>query len=105
MSAFAVIAAGGRQYRVAPGDRLRVDRLGKTTGEAVTFDRVLMIGSEAGVRVGTPMLAGAVVRGQVIDELRDRKVMIFKKRKTKTYRKMRGHRQWYTLVHIDAIEG
>ncbi|MFN7964600.1 MAG: 50S ribosomal protein L21 [Acidobacteriota bacterium] len=105
MSAFAVIAAGGRQYRVAPGDHVRVDRLGKAAGEAVTFERVLMIGSEAGVRVGTPVLTGAVVRGQVIDELRDRKVMVFKKRRNKTYRRMRGHRQWYTLVHIDAIEG
>lgn len=105
MSAFAVIAAGGRQYRVAPGELIRVDRLGKAAGDTVTFDRVLMVGSGGDVRIGAPLVAGATVRGAVVEETRDTKVMVFKKRRTKTYRKIRGHRQWYTLVRIDAIEG
>lgn len=105
MSSYAVIASGGRQYRVMPGDLVRVDRLAVAAGEAVSFDRVLLVGNAGSVRVGAPTVSGAVVRGQVIEEARDKKVLIFKKRRTKTYRKSRGHRQYYTLVRIDSIEG
>jgi large subunit ribosomal protein L21 len=104
-TSYAVIAAGGRQYRVAPGDLVRVDRLAAESGSKVDFNHVLLVGSEAGVRIGRPTVEGAVVHGEVIGEKRDKKVMIFKKRRTKTYRKIRGHRQYCTLVRISAIEG
>ncbi|RMG48902.1 MAG: 50S ribosomal protein L21 [Acidobacteria bacterium] len=101
---YAVIEAGGRQIRVAPGERVRVDRLGTPPGETVTFDRVLLLGSGADLRIGTPTVEGACVRARVIDERRDRKVIVFKKKRRKQYRRTRGHRQWYTLVEIEAIE-
>jgi len=101
---FAVIAAGGRQVRVEPGELVRVDRLHSAAGEQVTFDRVLLVGSDAGLKVGTPVVAGATVTARVIEERREKKVLIFKKRRTKTFRKMRGHREYFTLVRIEAIE-
>jgi large subunit ribosomal protein L21 len=101
---FAVIVAGGRQQRVVPGEVLRVDRLRSTPGSVVTFDRVLLCADEGGVKVGEPVVAGAAVTARVLDERRDRKVIVFKFKKRKGYRKSRGHREWYTLVRIESIE-
>ena len=101
--AFAVITAGGRQARVEPGELVRVDRLAGEPGDEVTFDRVMLVGDDGGVRVGTPFLEGAVVRGRVVAQCRDRKVIVFRKIKTKQFRKTRGHRDYYSLVRIEEI--
>jgi large subunit ribosomal protein L21 len=102
--AFAVIVAGGRQHRVTPGEVLRVDRLGSEAGAEVTFDKVLLWGSGSEVKVGSPTLPGAVVRARVLDERRDKKVLVFRYKKRKGFRKLRGHREYFTLVRIEAIE-
>ncbi|MBP7148865.1 MAG: 50S ribosomal protein L21 [Acidobacteria bacterium] len=101
--AFAVITAGGRQVRVEPGELVRVDRLAGEPGDEVRFDRVMLVGDDGGVRVGTPFLDGAVVRGRVVEQRRDRKVIVFRKIKTKQFRKTRGHREYYSLVRIEEI--
>lgn len=101
---FAVIVAGGRQHRVVPGEVLRVDRLSSEPGAEVTFDQVLLCGADGQIRVGNPVLPGAAVRATVLDERRDRKVIVFKFKKRKGFRKMRGHREWFTLVRIESIE-
>ncbi|UCF67075.1 MAG: 50S ribosomal protein L21 [Acidobacteriota bacterium] len=101
---FAVIQTGGRQLRVEPGQLVLVDRLGQSSGETVTFDKVLLVGTGEGVHVGAPQVDGAHVRAEVVGESRDRKVIVFKKKRRKGYRRTRGHRQWYTLIRIEAIE-
>ena len=103
-SKFAVISTGGRQVKVAEGDKVYVDRLGAAEGESVTFDRVLLVGGESGSHVGTPNVAGASVTGTVLAEERDRKVIVFKKKRRKGYKRTNGHRQTHTLVRIDAIQ-
>lgn len=100
---YAIIAAGGRQYTVAEGDVIRVDRLGKTAGDKISFDRVLLVGSGKSLTVGSPTVSGAKVVGQVIEEGRDRKVIVFKRKRRKQFRQTRGHRQWYTAIRIDSI--
>ena len=102
---YAVIQSGGRQVRVQVGDVVHVDRLGEQVGGSVVFDRVLLVGNEDDVRLGTPTVDGARVRGTVVAQDRDRKILIYtyKKRKNSA-RKSRGHRQDYTAVKIEAIE-
>jgi len=102
---YAVIASGGRQLRVEAGQTVRVDRLNVTPEQGVTFDRVLLVGNGDDVRIGTPQVEGASVRGTVVREQRDRKIIVFKKKRRKGYKKTRGHRQYFTLVHIDSIDG
>jgi large subunit ribosomal protein L21 len=101
---YAVIDTGGRQLRVEPGQLVRVDRLGRDAGAEVSFDNVLLVGDGDAVSVGAPRVEGARVRATVLSETRDRKVIVFKKKRRKQYRRTRGHRQWYTLVRIDGIE-
>ena len=102
--AYAVIGTGGKQYRVSEGDLLQVERLEGNPGESVTFDEVLLIGGESGIQVGTPRVAGAQVRGTILDQFRGPKVLVFKKKRRKQYKRTRGHRQDLTAVRIDAIE-
>lgn len=101
---FAIIASGGRQYRVEPGELVRMDRMAAPAGDEVTFDKVLLLGTGEQVKVGTPHVPGAAVKGRVVREFRDSKVLVFRKIKTKQFRKTRGHREYYTLVKIEAIE-
>ncbi len=101
---FAVIVAGGRQHRVTQGEVLRVDRLEAEPSSEVTFDQVLLCSTGGRVQVGTPTVAGATVTATVIDEYRDKKVIVFKFKHRKGYRKLRGHRQHYTLVRIESIQ-
>ncbi len=101
---YAVIVAGGRQRRVAPGEVVRVDRLRSGPGAEVTFDQVLLCEVDGAVHVGAPTVPGAKVLGRVVEERRDRKVIVFKMKKRKGYRKSRGHRQWCTLVRIEQIQ-
>ena len=99
---FAVIKTGGKQYKVAADDVITIEKLAGEAGEAVTFSEVLLIGGETTV-VGAPTVAGATVSGTVVEQGRAKKVIIFKKRRRKSWRKKEGHRQEQTKVKITAI--
>ena len=100
---YAVVETGGKQYRVAVGDVLRVEKLEIPEGGAVNLEKVLMVADGDNVRVGTPNLAGAAVSATVKAHGRADKIRIFKFRRRKHYRKSQGHRQHYTEIEITAI--
>jgi len=102
---FAIIKTGGKQYRVAEGDILRVELLEKDPKQAVTFEDVLLIDNDGDLKVGQPIVKGAKVEAEVITHDRAKKVIIFKKKKTTTYQRTQGHRQNYTEVRIKSIKG
>ena len=101
---YAVIRTGGKQYRVAPGDILRVEKLSAEPGAEVEFTEVLMTSDEGAVRVGTPLVAGARVRAQVVRQGKAKKILVFKKKRRKNYRRHHGHRQSFTSVRVTGIE-
>jgi len=101
---YAVVRSGGKQWRVSPGAAVRLERLPGEVGDAVALDQVLLVGGEGETRVGTPLLAGAVVRGTIVAQGRGPKLTIFKAKRRKGYRRKQGHRQGYTEIRIDAIE-
>jgi large subunit ribosomal protein L21 len=100
---YAVIRTGGKQYRVAPGDLLRVERLDGDVGAAVEFREVLLAAADDALHVGTPLVPGARVLGTIVAQGRDRKVLVFKKKRRKNYRRRRGHRQSVTTVRVTEI--
>jgi len=102
---YAVIETGGKQYRVSPGDVIRVEKLDVSAGASVDLDQVLMVCDEAEVRVGNPVLPGATVTAMVKGHGRGDKVWIFKMRRRKNYRRNAGHRQDYTELEITGIGG
>ena len=103
---FAVVEAGGRQYRVAPGEVVRMEKVDAQKGEAVSFDRVTMLAADGGsITVGKPYVSGAKVSGKVLAQNRDRKVLVFRYKPKKRIRVLRGHRQPYSLVKIEDIQG
>ena len=103
---YAVIQAGGKQYRVQVGDVVQVERIPEDVGSPIVFDRVMMLGGDDDVKLGAPTLDGAQVRGTVVEQGRAPKVLIYTyKRRKNSNRKSRGHRQAFTAVKIDAIEG
>ena len=101
--AYAIIRSGGKQFRVSPGDVVRVPSLDeKNDGDAVEFE-VLVVGGEGSVQIGNPILADAKVTGTVVKNGRGPKILVFKFKRRKQYKKMKGHRQGFTAVKIDAI--
>jgi large subunit ribosomal protein L21 len=100
---FAVIKTGGKQYRVAAGDKLKVEKLPADVGSEVLLDQVLMVGEGAAVKVGAPLVAGAAVKATVVGHGKGDKVTIFKLRRRKHYKKSQGHRQQYTEIEITGI--
>ena len=100
---YAVIKTGGKQYRVASGEQVRVESLPADVGAAISFDQVLMVGEGDQVSVGAPLVSGAKVQATVLSHGRADKVKIFKLRRRKHYQKSQGHRQSYTEVRIDDI--
>jgi len=100
---YAVIQTGGKQYRVKAGDLLAVEKLGAEQGQKVLFDRVLLIEDGESVLVGRPVLENAVVEAEVVENFKDEKVLVFKKKRRKQYRRTRGHRQPLTKVRIESI--
>ena len=99
MSTFAIFQTGGKQYRVTEGDIIKVEKLNATG--SVEFDKVLMVGD----KVGTPFIDGAKVVADVIEQKRDDKVLVFKKKRRQNYRRTRGHRQFITVLKIKEIKG
>lgn len=101
---YAVIETGGKQYRVQPGDVISVEKLNVEAGEEIKFDKVLVMGEGADVKVGTPYLDAAIT-GKVVENGRGKKVIIYKYKAKKDYRKKQGHRQPYTMVEIIEVGG
>ncbi|MGE0492827.1 MAG: 50S ribosomal protein L21 [Vulcanimicrobiota bacterium] len=99
---YAVIETGGKQYRVNPGQTVRVDRLEGQIGSTVTLGKVLMVSGDA-IKVGTPYVEGASVEAEIVEQHRTRKVIVFKYKKRKGYRVKKGHRQHYTALRIKDI--
>ena len=99
---YAVFKTGGKQYRVAKGDRLRVEKVPGNVGEAVTFGEVLLIGGES-LKLGQPTVSGATVEAKIVDQGLGRKIIIFKFRRRKNYRRKTGHRQPFTALEITNI--
>jgi large subunit ribosomal protein L21 len=106
MSDYAIVEHGGKQYRVSPGDELLVERTQPDLqqGDPLVFERVMLVSRGDAVRIGQPTVDGAVVRGQVVAPVRGDKVIVFKKKRRKGYKKTQGHRQDYYKVRVEAIE-
>jgi len=100
---YAVIKTGGKQYRVQEGDVLQVEKLNMEKGKKVAFDKILLIEDKENVLIGTPYIEDALVRAVVIDNFKEKKVIVFKKKRRKQYRKTRGHRQELTQIRIEEI--
>ena len=100
---YAVIKTGGKQYKVAPGEKLKVEQITADVGAHVVLDQVLMVGDGDSVRLGQPIVAGASVKATVVAHGRGEKIKIFKMRRRKHYRKNQGHRQNYTEIEISGI--
>ena len=101
---YAIIRTGGKQFRVSPGDVIRVPTLAdKNEGDTVEFDEVLVAGSDDGVRIGAPTLAGARVTATVLKNGRAPKIIVFKFKRRKHYKRTKGHRQGFTAVKIDSV--
>lgn len=100
---FAVVKTGGKQYKVASGDVIKVEKLEAEAGATVELDQVLMVGDEAKVTIGAPMVAGAKVAAEVLEQTKGAKVIIFKKRRRKNSRRTRGHRQQITVLRVTGI--
>jgi large subunit ribosomal protein L21 len=102
---YAVIQTGGKQYRVNQGDVIKVEKLAADVGSKVDFDQVLLVGEGSDVKVGSPVVNGAKVSGTVVEQDRHRKIVVFKMKRRKGYRRKQGHRQDYTGIRIEKISG
>ena len=102
---FAIIKTGGKQYRVSPDDTTTVEKLDGEKGDAISFDQVMLVGGGEGAEptLGAPLVAGATVAGEIVEQTRGPHLLIFKKRRRKNSRRTRGHRQWLTTVRITDI--
>ena len=100
---YAVLKTGGKEYRVSKGDLIRVEKLEGNVGDPVTLKDVLMVSQEGEVQVGTPLLTHAVVTGEIVQHAKGKKVLIFKMKRRKNYRRLRGHRQTYTYIKVSDI--
>jgi large subunit ribosomal protein L21 len=100
---YAVIKTGGKQYRVSPGDSIDVEKLPYEVGEQIEFDQVLLVANGSGAKIGQPLVDGAKVKATVTRQARGRKVIVYKYRPSKRYRRRKGHRQHYTRLRIDEI--
>lgn len=101
---YAVIRSGGKQYRVVPGELVRVEKLDESKGTNVEFSDVLMTSTGSGIRIGQPNVPGARVLGRVVQQDKAKKILIFKKKRRKNYRRRQGHRQPFTEVMVTHIE-
>jgi large subunit ribosomal protein L21 len=101
---YAVVATGGKQYKVQEGEVLRVEKLTGEVGSQVAFDQVLMLSDGENVKVGQPVVEGVQVKGHIVEQGKHKKILVFKYKRRKRYRRKQGHRQLFTAVKIDAIE-
>ena len=102
---YAVVKTGGKQYRVETGQTIRVEKIDGDVGTAVTLDNVLMYSDGENVNVGQPNLDNVIVSGHIVEQDKARKILVFKYKKRKRYRRKQGHRQPFTAIKIDSIQG
>ncbi|MEN8188307.1 MAG: 50S ribosomal protein L21 [Thermodesulfobacteriota bacterium] len=102
---YAIIRTGGKQYQVAAGDRLRVEKIEGNIGDTVELDDVLMLVNEGDIKVGQPQLEGTSVTAKIAEQGKAKKIIVFKKKRRKGYKLKRGHRQCYTALQIEGING
>lgn len=100
---YAVIKTGGKQYKVAPGNLIAVEKLAGDAGDAIAFDEVLLVGADSEATIGSPTVAGASAVGEIVGQKRTAKILVFKKRRRQNSKRSRGHRQQQTLVRITEI--
>jgi large subunit ribosomal protein L21 len=100
---YAVIRSGGKQYRVAPGQTIRLERVAGNVGSKVELGNVLLVENDGNIQVGSPLVANAKIQATVLEHDRAKKILVFKKKRKKQYRRTQGHRQDYTSVRIDSI--
>jgi large subunit ribosomal protein L21 len=101
---YAVVNSGGKQYKVREGEILRVEKLQGEVGGPVTFERILMLADGEDITIGQPVLKSVAVRGHIVEQGKAKKVLVFKYKRRKGYRRKRGHRQDFTAIRIDTIE-
>ncbi len=102
---YAVIKTGGKQYKVAAGEKIKIEQIVAEVGQEIVIDQVLAVGNGAELKVGTPLVAGATVTATVLSQGKHDKVRIFKMRRRKHYQKRQGHRQTYTELQIASVNG
>ncbi len=102
---YAVIKTGGKQYRITAGQKLKIEQIPADIGQEISLDQVLSVGEGEALKIGAPFVDGAVVKATVLAQGRHDKIKIFKMRRRKHYRKTQGHRQNYTEIRIEAING
>jgi len=100
---YAVVKTGGKEYRVSKGDLIRVEKLEGKIGDAVELKDILMVSEEGEVRFGTPILTHAVIKGEIVQEGKGKKVLTYKMKRRKNYRRFKGHRQTYTYLKVNDI--
>lgn len=98
---YAIVQTGGKQYKVQPGEQVKVEKIPGEPGSQIQLNDVLALSEATGLEVGKPMLGNTSVRATILRTDRDRKIVVFKKKKRKGYHKKQGHRQWYTLLRIE----
>ncbi len=101
---YAVVKSGGKEYRVSKGDIIRLEKLQGKVGDQVTLNDVLMVSQDGEVQVGTPRLDNTVVTGEIVQQVKGKKVLIFKMKRRKNYRRLKGHRQQYTYLKVNEIQ-
>ncbi len=101
---YAVIKTGGKQYKVSPGDVIRVEKIPGDPGQEIELNEVLLVGEGGEVKIGQPLVEGAKVIATIVEQGRSRKIIVFKKKRRKNYRRKRGHRQYYTDLQIKEIQ-
>ena len=101
---YAIVQTGGKQYKVGPGDEIRVEKLDANPGDLVTLDKVLMISSDDDLNVGRPYLENFFVKARVVRHGKEKKIIVFKFKRRKNYKVKKGHRQQYSLIRIEGIE-
>jgi large subunit ribosomal protein L21 len=100
---YAIIRSGGKQYRVEPGDLVRLESLAGDVGSEISFGEVLMRSTDGGLEVGAPLIADARVAGTIVAHEKARKILVFKKKRRKGYRRHQGHRQQHTVVRVESV--
>lgn len=100
---YAVLKCGGKQIKVSKGDTVLVEKLAGETGEKVTLDNVLLLADGEKLTVGTPVVEGATVTASIVEQIRDKKVIIFKKKRRQGYKRKKGHRQYLTVLKVEEI--
>ena len=100
---YAVVKTGGKEYRISQGDLIRVEKMEGKVGDQVTMKDILMVSHEGQVQVGNPLLANAVITGEIVQQMKGKKILTYKMKRRKNYRRTKGHRQTYTYIKVNDI--